>query len=441
MILVGNGKLYTRDTNHPYEENGAVAIDGDTIREVGTYAVLKEKYKDASLLDARGKIIMPGFINAHEHIYSAFARGLSLPGRPPKNFLEILDGTWWHLDRQLLLENTYYSAVAVYLECIRYGVTTVFDHHASYGAVTDSLFMIAKAAEEFHVRTSLAYEVSDRDGEEKMKASVNENRAFLEYAKTKNSDMLNGLFGLHASFTLSDSTLDYVKEQNTCGAGYHVHVAEGQYDAEHCREHYEISVVERLQKFGILGSQSVAGHCIHIDDSDLEILKETDTAVVHNPESNMGNAVGAPDVFKLLDRGILTGLGTDGYTNDMLESLKVANILQKHLHGMPDRGFGEACTLLFENNAEIANRYLRKKTGILKPGAYADIILVDYDPVTPLAEENLNGHLMFGMQGAMTDTTIINGKVLMKDKKMLSVDVEELHAKCRESAKELWKRL
>ena len=441
MILVGNGKLVTRDASNPYYENGAVLIEGNKIKEIGSYTDLKERYHEAEFIDADKMIIMPGLINAHEHIYSAFARGESIPKSAPKDFIEILEGTWWHIDRNLSLSNTYYSAAATYMECIRNGVTTVVDHHAGFGAIEGSLFKISEAAEELGVRTCLSYEISDRDGTYKMKSAVKENMDFVHYAKEKKGSMLKALVGMHASFTLSDDTLNYCIKENKDNAGYHIHIAEGIYDSEHCEKNYNMSVVERLKKFEILGKNTIAGHCIHIKDSDMDILKDTETIVVHNPESNMGNAVGASDIIKMFDKGILIGLGTDGYTNDMFESLKVANILQKHNRKIPDRGFLESSASLFENNKKIASKMFEEEIGVLKIGALADIVIMDYRPYTEINAENIDGHIMFGMNGAMTDTTIVNGKILMKNRKMCCIDEEQLLYKCRNSARDLWNRL
>lgn len=440
MILIGNGNLYTGPDEGRLIENGAVMIDGQRIVDVGKTEALKKQYTGFEYLDAQGMLIMPGFLNTHEHIYSAFARGLSIPGNQPHNFLEVLEGTWWKIDRNLTLEQTYYSAVATYIEAIKNGVTFVNDHHASYCQIEGSLSMIARAAEMLGVRTCLCYEVSDRDGVAKRKSAIEENAGFLAQVQKKHDPMLSGLFGLHASFTLSDETIDLCKEANASGAGYHVHIAEGLYDQEQCREKYGMTVVERLYKAGILGPGSVAGHCIHVTDEDMDILANTKTTVIHNPESNMGNAVGAPDVIGMLDKGIRVGLGTDGYTHDMLESLKVANILQKHRRQMPDRGFSEAITCL-HNNALIASDVIEDKVGNIKEGYLADVIVLDYRPNTPLTKDNFGGHLMFGMNGAMTDTTIINGKIVMKHRILQGIDEEALLMKSRDSAKALWQSL
>ena len=440
MYLIGNGQLITRDDKNPYIENGGVVVSEDEILEVSSFEMLKEKYSEAEVIDAKGQVIMPGIINAHSHIYSAFARGLNIPGATPQYFLEILERVWWRLDNSLSIEDVYYSALFTYIESIKNGVTTVVDHHASYGAVKGSLFEIEKAAKLLNIRTCLAYEISDRNGKEKMRQAVEENMDFLQYVKEEKSDMVKGLVGLHAAFTLSDETLDLIKRENSLQAGYHVHIAEGAYDESFSQEHYGRSVVKRLYDHGILGKDTLAGHCIHISKEDRKILKETGTTIIHNPESNMNNAVGYLDILSLLDEGVLVGLGTDGYTNDLLESLKVANILQKHGHQKADRGFNEACTCLFENNRRIASKLFGKEIGVLKKGAKADLIIVDYKPYTPMTKENINGHIMFGMEGCMTDSTMIGGKWVMRHKVLQTIDEEVIRQACMKAANAFGKR-
>jgi putative selenium metabolism protein SsnA len=441
MYLIGNGKLFTRDSNQPYMECGGIIVDGTMIREVGSFEDLKSKYPNAEVIDAKNQVIMPAFINVHNHIYSSLARGLSIKNHNPKNFLDILEGLWWNLDNHLTLENDRVSAEVTYLNCIENGVTTVFDHHASFYKTEGSLMELAKVAKAYKLRTCLCYEVSDRNGEEEMKKAVKENVDFIKFANSDTSDMIKGTMGLHASFTLSDKTLRYVVEQNPQNAGYHVHIAEGLADVEDSLSKYGVRTVKRFQSAGILGPKTVAGHCIYVDDHELDILKETDTMVVHNPESNMGNAVGAPDVLKIFNKGILIGLGTDGYTNDMLESYKVANILQKHLHKDPNCAWSEIPTMLFENNAKIANRFFSTPLGKIKEGYAADIIFVDYDPITPMDENNLNSHVLFGMNGSNVTTTICNGEILMKDRVLLHIDKQEVAERSRSEAADLWQRI
>ena len=193
MLIIGNGRLVTRDAGQPFFENGAVAIDGTTIKKVGTLEEIKKEFPEAEFVDAKGGVIMPAFINTHEHIYSAMARGLSIKGYDPHGFLDILDGLWWTIDRHLTLEQTYLSAMATYIDSIKNGVTTVFDHHASFGQIKDSLFAIEDAAKEFGVRACLCYEVSDRDGMDKSREAVLENARWIKHALADDTDMIAGM--------------------------------------------------------------------------------------------------------------------------------------------------------------------------------------------------------------------------------------------------------
>lgn len=441
MLILGNGRVITRDAKEPFLENGAVVLDGNTIQQVGPLEEMKKAYPEAEFIDAKGGLIMPAFINVHEHIYSSFARGLSINGYNPKGFLDILDGMWWTVDRNLTLHDTYLSAMATYIECIKNGVTTVFDHHASFGSVKGSLFEIEKAAKETGVRSCLCYEISDRDGKEKAKEAVMENAEFIRYALKDETDMIAAMMGMHAQFTISDETMELAAANKPDEVGYHIHVAEGIEDLHHCLKTYGKRIVDRLMDCKILGEKTLLGHCIYINPHEMDLIKETDTMVVHNPESNMGNACGCPPTMELVHRGILTGLGTDGYTHDMMESFKVANVLHKHHLCDPNTAWTEVPQMLFEGNAQIAGRYFKKELGVLKKGAAADVIIVNYDPLTPMHAGNINGHLVFGINGHDVTTTVANGKVLMKDRKLTEIDEAKVMADCRQAASELAKRI
>lgn len=441
MLLVGNGTVITRDEAMPIIEEGCVAIEGNKIKEVGSTQVLKEKYGTARFIDAKGKLIMPGFINTHMHYYSTFARGMANDSPPAMKFSDILKGLWWRLDKVLTLEDVYYSAVVPMIEQVKNGVTTVFDHHASPYAIKGSLFKIAEAAEHIGIRSNLCYETSDRDGEKIADEGIAENVEFIKYCNSKKDDMLKGMFGLHASMTISEKTLDKCLDAAAgLDAGFHVHCAEGIEDVEDSKAKYGKGVIERWYDAGVLSDKTIAVHCIHISEKEMDMLKEKDTMVVHNPESNMGNAVGASPVLEMFGKGILLGLGTDGYTADMMESYKVGNIIHKHVKGDSKVAWAEIPEMLFINNRKIAKRFIGGQVGILKEGALADVIVVDYNPPTPINEGNVNSHLLFGINGRNVETTIANGKVLMEGRKLVNVDEERILARSRELARAVWKR-
>ena len=445
MNILGNGIVITLDDSVGVLQNGAVAYAAGKIVEVGDTAALRAKYLEAAYTDAGGKVIMPGLINTHTHIYSAMARGMILRNaKPSHNFNEVLENLWWRLDRELTLDDVRYSAYHTYMEGIRFGVTTVFDHHAGFraGAVLGSLEEIAKVARELGVRASLCFEVSDRNGAERSLESVEENMRYIRAVQAEGNPLLGAMFGLHASFTVGEGTMDRVAEAGRMlGVGFHVHTAEGPGDAAHCVETYGKRVVRRLYDHGLLGERSIAVHCIHVDDEEIALLGESGTAVVHNPESNMGNAVGCANVPKLLRSGVLVGLGTDAYTQDMFESLKVANLIHKHEAGDPSATGGEIQSLLLRNNRLIAARHFDTPTGQIAPGCAADLVVADYIPNTLLDSVNYTGHITFGFSGAMVSGTIIAGRTVYWDRQFVDVDEAKIYAESRRHAERLWQRL
>jgi putative selenium metabolism protein SsnA len=339
---------------------------------------------------------------------------MALKDAPPQDFRQILERLWWRLDKQLTEEDIYYSALVPLLDCVRNGTTTIMDHHASPCAVAGSLGIIAKAVETVGIRANLAYEVSDRDGKKIAQEGIRENVAFIRACAERKDERITALFGLHASLTLSDETLERcVQAADGLDTGFHIHTAEGVQDVVDSLAKSGLRVVERLDRFGIWNEKSIAAHCVHVTKREMEILQERGTAVVHNPESNMGNAVGCADVKTMLQHGLTVGLGTDGFTSDMFESVKVANILHKHEMSDPSASWAEVPQMIFTHNREIVDRYYPRPLGQLKSGAYADVIILDYDPPTPLNAGTYYGHILFGCGGGRVVTTIVDGKILM----------------------------
>jgi putative selenium metabolism protein SsnA len=438
---VGNGRLITHNPDSPYFEDGCVALDGGVIADYGKTPDIRALYPQSQFYDANERIIMPGLINAHTHIYSAFARGFSIPQeRPNLTFSEILENVWWRIDKALNEKDNLYSAYATGIESIRCGVTTLFDHHASQRHVCGSLFTIENALAELGLRACLCCETSDRDGIETANEAIKENVSFIDHSA--DSDKIKGMFGMHASFTLSKETMEKcVNAMGGRNAGYHIHCAEGIEDLHDCLSKHGKRVVERLHDCGILGPKTLAIHNVHVDGAEMDILKETGTMAVHNPESNMGNAVGCARALDMLSKGILLGLGTDAYTQDMLESLKAANILHKHELKNPSIGFSESVSMLFRNNSAICSRFFPRPVGIIEKGAAADVIVAGCTPHTPMDESNIYGHIMFGLSGRCVDTVFIDGKCVMRDRALQTVDEPEILAHSREQAADFWKRV
>ena len=433
-----NGIVVTLGKNNRVIWNGSVVTDGETIVAVGDAAELKKNYPDAEAVDCAGKVVLPGFICAHHHFYSTMARGMAIPGEPASNFVEILERLWWKVDRAIDGEDITLSAQIPLIECIRNGTTTIIDHHASPSMRDGSLDLIETAVREAGLRASLCYEVSDRNIKG---GGVAENERFIKKVG-KGDGQIAAMMGMHASFTLSDETVEAcVGIAKDAGVGCHIHVAEDAADRQDSLDKYGIPTVERLHKLNVTGEKSIFVHCVHVDEAEMDTIAATKTAVVHNPESNMNNAVGVTKVLKMLQKGILVGLGTDGMNSDMLAQMRCAYLLHRLDNRDPRVAFMEAPQLLLGNNADIVERQFGIRVGELAEGRPADMAILDYQPPTPLDENNFLGHLIFGLVDATVDTTVCRGQILMKNKQILSMDEERIAARSRELAPQAWKRL
>ena len=433
-----HGIVVTIGQNNRVLWNGSVVTEGENIVAVGDASELKQRFPNAESVDCSGKIVLPGFICAHHHFYSTMARGMAIPGEPASNFVEILERLWWKVDRALCEEDILLSAQIPLIECIRNGTTTVIDHHASPGMRDGSLDLIENAVRGAGIRASLCYEVSDRNV---MGGGVEENERFIKKIG-KGDGQIAAMMGLHASFTLTDDSLERcVGIAKDAGVGCHVHVAEDYADEQDSLDKYGMRTVHRLDKLGASGPKSLFIHCVHIDESEMDIIAGTNTSVVHNPESNMNNAVGVTPLFKLLARNILVGLGSDGMSSDMLSQMRCAYLLHRLANSDPRVAFLEAPKLLLENNAQIVERQFGIRVGELAEGRPADMAILDYQPPTVLSGANFLGHLIFGLVDATVDTTVCRGQVLMRDKKILTLDEQRIAARSRELAPQMWERL
>jgi putative selenium metabolism protein SsnA len=434
--------------------------DGDsTIRSDAAILVDRERVADVLVGDARaslnphdfdyrtdgeGKLAIPGLINAHTHLYSSLARGMAVPGYSPTSFGEILEQLWWRLDKALDPSSVRASATVGALEAARCGVTTLVDHHASPCAIAGSLDTVCDVVtRKVGLRGVFCYELSDRDGRDARDAGVEENLRFLSETSRGNAHVA-AQFGLHAAFTLSDDSLEQVARRLPDGAGVHIHVAEGPEDETWSERTHGERVVQRLDRFGLLRPNSILAHCLHLNSAEKDLLRERDAVVVHNPRSNMNNAVGLFDLDGYLARGVLAGLGTDGLGCNMLAELFAAGAVQKHSRGDPLAGsFDQLDALLFRNNPAIVKRLLGFRPGRIAAGAPADIVLLDYVPPTPIYADNLLGHLLFGIavHALRVSDVFVAGRPILRAGRFSDVDEEAEYARAREEAAALWSRI
>jgi putative selenium metabolism protein SsnA len=399
-------------------------------------------------IDAGGGLVLPGLVCAHTHFYGAFARGMSLPGEPAADFPHILENLWWRLDKLLTPADIEASALVFLSDAIRHGTTTVVDHHASPHSIDGSLDVIAGAVKQAGVRACLCYEVTDRDGVRLSRAGLLENERFARrlhkrQATDPDVGMLAASVGLHASFTLSDDSLQAAAGMaRDLGIGCHIHVAEDKSDQEDSLSRAGRRVVERLARAGVLGPLTIAAHCVHVSNHEMSLLCSTGARVVHNPRSNMNNAVGTAPVPSFLAAGMPVGLGNDGFSMNMFQEMKAAYLLHKQASGDPRTlGADQVTAMQWRHNAGTAQVLMNAPgLGEITVGAPADLVILDYQAPTPITGGNLPWHILFGVDGEHVRTTIVNGRVLMRDRQLVALDEERIHAEARRLAGALWQR-
>ena len=440
-MIIYNATIITWQSRNQIFENYGIRITGDRITEIDKSELLISKYAGEESIDAKGQLLMPGLICAHTHFYGLFSRGMALHGDAPADFLEILKKLWWPLDQSLLAEDIYYSALASIIDAIKHGTTTVFDHHASPNFITGSLDLIEKAVLETGIRASLCYEVTDRGGIEKAEEGIAENiRMIKKTSLNPEGSIVTSTFGLHAALTVSDETLRKSKEI-PAGSGYHIHVAEHQSDEYHSLNKHGKRVVDRLHDFGITGPNSIFVHGVHLDQRELEIIRDTGTWLTHQPRSNMNNAVGMADIEGAMRFGIPVCLGNDGFSFAMWDEWRTCYLAHKLWKRDPRALPGDlVATMGAINNGKLASHFFKDKIGTIEVGAKADLILVDYKPITEMTAGNLPWHIIFGFRDSMVTHTIVNGKVLMRNGVILGIDEDSVSRKAKEVSREVWDR-
>lgn len=405
-ILIKNAVVITNHNDRVIED-GFVLTDGNLVKEVGQMKSCHISY-DLDIVDANGRVVMPGLINPHMHLYSAFARGMNIPRT--KSFREILEKLWWKMDKALTEEDVYYSALGGLIEALKNGVTTIIDHHASYSFIRGSLDVIARAFSEVGLRGSLCFEVSDRWGKKKR------DEAFEENISNR------GMLGLHAGFTLSDESLKLAARiMDKYDMGAHIHLAEGVEDK---------GSVRRLLNAGILREGTLAVHCVHVDERETNLIKRSKATIVHCPISNLNNAVGISPYLKFCKKKIPTLIGTDGISSGMATDVTLASLFHK----------ADVSNSVMNLAPKFASNLFNVELGVLKKGAAADVVIYDYRPMTSLNSKNYWSHIMFGIFSSRVKIVIVNGKTRLRDFELFGIDESEISKRSIRLANKFWDR-
>jgi putative selenium metabolism protein SsnA len=393
-------------------------------------------YPDAAIISMDGKLVMPGMVCAHNHFYSALARGITADIAPSPDFLSILKNLWWRLDKAIDREVLQASAIVGALEAVKAGTTTVIDHHASPNFIRGSLDVIREAFEKVGLRGILCYETTDRNGEAGMTDGIAENTEFASQIDRNNDNRLvEAAIGGHAPFTLNDTALGMLKKAiEETGRGIHVHVSEDGHDAAFSRQHYGEDPLARLHRFGLLNEKSLIVHGVHLTGKEIDLLNENDGFLIHNPRSNMNNHVGYMENVQQVKN---LAMGTDGIGGDMFEEFKFTYFKHRDAGGdwWPD-----SIAKMLQNGNRILGRYFGGDFGVIQPGCRADLTILDYDSPTPLTAENVAGHIAFGMGSRDVNSVVVNGKFIYRNREF-PFDIDSLYATARNAATKLWKRM
>jgi putative selenium metabolism protein SsnA len=442
-MIISNGYLITMDSKNTCIENGAVRIENGVVTRTGPSEIILKAYPEDTVTDAEGMVIMPGNICAHTHFYGAFARGLGIPGEPPGHFLEILKKLWWNLDSVLEEKDIYYSSLVCLIDAVRHGTTTLVDHHASPRCIDGSLDIISSAVLLTGLRACLCYEVTDRNGEDACMSGIRENVRFLSKYRINPHPSLAATFGLHASFTVSDKTLERCRsEAETSASGFHLHAAEALTDQIATVKKHGLRVIDRLHRHGILGRKTLLAHCVHVDQNEIDTIASSKSFVSHQPRSNMNNAVGTAPVGRMLEKQIPVVFGNDGFSNSMWDEWKASYLVHKLAQQDPReiQGFDIIKMGVTHNSRLLQAFWPDQLIGTLETGASADIILVDYRPFTALHSLNFPWHVLFGFETSMIHSTMAQGRWLMKNRVLTMLDQDEILANARDAAEGVWNR-
>lgn len=440
-VIFTNATIVTLGEQPTVLYNAACYVEQGTIRAVGATEDVLRDGPPCQRVDCGGRVLLPGQINSHDHLYSAFARGIALKDEPPQNFEQILERLWWRLDAALTLEDVYLSGMLGFCEAVQRGVTTIVDHHASPSCIDGSLDKLADAALTVGVRACLCYETTDRHGPPGARAGIAENLRFARRCASGSEGRLAAALGLHASITVGPETLKEALRAWPEDVPVHVHVAEDGCDVQDSQHRYGHPPLRRLLGEGLAGREVWAAHCIHLEDDEVDLLAKHHVTVLHNPRSNLNNAVGCAPIKRMLSKGIAVALGTDGMSQDPAEDARTLAVIHKHEAADPQAfSFADIYEVAFAQPARLASRRFGRTLGEISVGAGGDIAVLDYDPPTPMTADNFLGHWLFGMSTAPCWGTWVDGVAVFREGQIFGVDLPALKGHSRRAAEGVWKR-
>jgi 5-methylthioadenosine/S-adenosylhomocysteine deaminase len=418
-IIIKSGSVVTMNDANDVVFDGAVVLDGDRITDVGPTAdvLARTSTEGARVIDASGKAVLPGLVDLHYH--TALGKGWSdhLP------LWEYLETCWYPIIRALDYEAAYWAALASYSESIKCGVTTVNDMYRQLNALAD-------AADEIGIRAVLSNDVADAEHD---LDTLEDNKAAFEAKHGAGNGRIEVYVGIEWLPLASEELLrDARVLADDLGTGIHIHLNESLTEVENSKERFGRRPTEVAYDAGILGRNCIAAHCVWLSDTEIALMRETGTQISHNPSSNAKLGNGIARLPEMLAAGINVGIGHDAAecnnSRDLFEVMKFASLM--HRASRVDASLQQAPDVvrMATRNGAAA---LGHETGQLVPGRKADVILVNlknqmFTPLMPANAEHLFSHLVFAANGSCVDTSIIDGKIVMEDRRLTMVDEQKI---------------
>jgi len=417
-IIIRDCLILPMDGKSRIIEDGLIAIENRKITYVGKKAK-SPSFKAESIINGHGKIVMPGLINCHTHLPMALFRGIAEDQPLDKWLTE----TIWPLEANLQPDDVYYGALLGCLEMIRSGTTCFADMYFHEGK-------IAEAVNKAGLRAILAQGIIEAGNRERGERMFRENVEFAKKYRAYANGRVTTQLGPHAVYSCSPELLMKVREASSAlDIGIHIHLAESKEMAKEIKEKLGSSEIELLENLRFLGPDILAAHCIHLSKKGMALMAKHNVKIAHNPVANMKIAVGVAKIKDLMNHGLTVGIGTDGPASnnslDMFESMKIAALLQKLHYQDPTVLPAEAVLKMATINGAKALG-LENSVGSLEVGKEADLILVDFKKphLTPMHDPYAN--IVYSTHGSDVDTVIVNGKILMENRKVQTLNGDEV---------------
>ena len=440
-LLIKNGLIVTMNPDSEVIRDGSIYVEDNVIKEIGPDSKITNK-PGAKEIDAHGKIIIPGMISCHNHLYSAVVRSIPYSGfeAPDFSFVSWMDRFWLPLLEDKVDQEVMYAGTrANVLDHMRSGITTTTDTAEGSYALPGALDAVDDACMETGIRAVLSFETTGRISEENAAMGLQENVNHIKKTRNRDYDRITGRIGVHTTYTCSTDLLKEVKKTaDELKAGYMMHHLDDRYHHFDTCRRFGKRPTRYLADIGFLSPNLILFHCSYIDQwADPPIFKEYDVKVAHNSESNAIFSFW-PDMLHLIREGVTVGLGTDGQTFNYFEVMRTAQMIHRIKYENPELMKDEQVMRMATTEAAKVLQ-LEDSIGSLEVGKKADIVLLRDRSTVPVFEVNAINYIVNTCERTDVNTVIVDGEVLMDNGEFIKVDEEEVYAKSKEQAIKLWK--